>query len=298
MIGDLRCSCSATSGVFRFFPWKNVLVSYTIRKMAKFNREQSGRYVFVYRGEPVDTGELVAGIRKPARRFPGGRGAPGIFELGGRMVVCRQYLHGGWLRGITGEMFLSQGRALRELEVTAYLEEKGFPVVSPVGYVVERQASSRKLYFLSLLLPDARDLMTYFASAGRKERLRMSKRLAADLFEMGRLGVYHPDLHLRNVLVAPMGELFFLDFDKAYHKEVGSNDYERMFWRLDRFVRKYAPLFGRAIDDSERLIFLRTYERLSGDRIMNRMAQKRHKMEQTSKLGWTIDRFLYGRKKT
>ncbi len=237
--------------------------------------------------------ELVAGIQRPARRFPGGRGAPGVFELGGRTVVCRQYLHGGWLRGVTGGNFLGEDRALRELEVTAYLEERGFPVISPVGYVVEKQASSRKLYFLSFFLPDARDLMTYFASAGTRERLRMAKRLAAALFEMGRLGVYHPDLHLRNALVTPAGELFFLDFDKAYRKEVASADYERMFWRLDRFVRKYAALFGRPIDDRERLIFLRTYERLSGDRIMERMAQKRDKMDRTSKLGWTIDRMLY-----
>ena len=89
-----------------------------------------------------------------------------------------------------------------------------------------------------------------------------------------------------------------LDFDKAYRKEVASSDYERMFWRLDRFVRKYASLFGRPIDDRERLIFLRTYERLSGDRITKRMSQKRDQMNRTSKLGWTIDRLIYRRKKT
>jgi hypothetical protein len=264
--------------------------------MAEFKREREGRYTFVHRGEPVDMGELVTGIRRPARRFTGGRGAPGVFELGGRTVVCRQYLHGGWLRGVTGDSFLGEDRALREMEVTAYLEKRGFPVISPVGYVVEKQASSRKLYFLSLFLPDARDLVTYFSSAGVGERLRMSRRLAAALFEMGRLGVYHPDLHLRNTLVTPTGELFFLDFDKAYRKEATSADYERMFWRLDRYVRKYASLFGRPIDDRERLIFLRTYERLSGDSITERMAQKREKMDRASRLGWTIDRMLYRRR--
>lgn len=264
--------------------------------MAKLKREREGRYTFVYRGEPVNMGELVAGVRRPARRFPGGRGAPGVFELGGRTVVCRQYLHGGWLRGMTGGAFFGEDRAARELEVTAYLEEKRFPVVSPVGYVVERQASSRRLYFLTRFLPDGLDLVKYFATAGDRQRLRMSKRLAAALFEMGRLGVYHPDLHLRNILVTPTEEIFFLDFDKAYRKELASADYERMFWRLDRFVRKYATLFGRPIDDRERLIFLRTYERLSGDSITQGMAEKRDKMERTSKLGWTIDRLLYRRK--
>lgn len=278
------------------FPWKNLFVSYTIRKMTKFNREQSGRYAFVYRGEPVDMAEVVAGIRKPARRFPGGRGAPGIFELGGRTIVCRQYLHGGWLRGMTGGMFFGEGRALRELEVTTYLEEKGFPVITPVGYVAQRRVLSSRLYFLSVFLEGSRDLMVYFASTGRKERLRMSRMLATALFEMGRLGVHHRDMHLRNVLVREDGTLVFLDFDKAYRKEVTSDDYERVFWRLDRFVRKYSALFGRPVDDRERLIFLRTYERLSGDRIIDRMAEKRDTMERSAKLGWLIDRIFYGRK--
>lgn len=264
--------------------------------MAKFNRVQVGGYTVVYRGEQVDAAQLVAGIKNPEKRFTAGRGAPGILEIGGRTIVCRQYLHGGWLRGVTGGAFFHEGRALRELEVTAYLEEKGFPVIAPIGYVVEKQASSRRLYFLSLFLEGSRDLMTYFASAGRKERLRMSGRLAAALFEMGRLGVYHPDLHLRNVLVADDGGLVFLDFDKAYRKEVARDDYERMFWRLDRFVRKYSVLFGRPVDEMERALFLRTYERLSGDSVTDTMAQKRDKMEHASKLGWAIDRVLYGKK--
>ena len=57
------------------FPWKNVLASYTIRKMGKLKREREGRYAFVHRGESVDMAELVAGIERPARRFTGGRGA-------------------------------------------------------------------------------------------------------------------------------------------------------------------------------------------------------------------------------
>jgi len=265
--------------------------------MARFSREQNGRYTFVYRGEPVDIERLVSGVRKPARRLSAGRGAPGIFELGGRTIVCRQYLHGGWLRGITGGVFFGEDRALRELEVTTYLEEKGFPVVTPVGYVAKRQAFFSRLYFLSVFLEGSQDLMAHFASAGRKERLRMSRMLATALFEMGRLGIRHPDMHLRNVLVRENGTLVFLDFDKAYRKKVASGDYEKVFWRLDRFVRKYSALFGRPVDDRERLIFLRTYERLSGESIISRMREKRERMERSARLGWLIDRMFYGRKK-
>ena len=87
--------------------------------MAKFNRVQVGGYTVVYRGEQLDAAQLVAGINNPERRFTAGRGAPGILEIGGWPIVCRQYLHGGWFRGVTGRAFFHEGRALRGLEVTA-----------------------------------------------------------------------------------------------------------------------------------------------------------------------------------
>ncbi len=237
-------------------------------KVVQFNREQNGRYTVVYRGEPVDVAALIVKIQEPDRRLTAGRGAPGVFEFDGRALVCRQYIHGGWLRGITGMMFFGDKRASVELEITTYLEEKGFPVVTPFGFVVKEELVAKNLFFLSIFLENARDLIDHFRSAGQRGRLRMSKKLALLLFRMGRLGVYHPDLHLRNVLVSGEGELFFLDFDRAYRKEITPGDYEKMFWRLDRFVRKYSPLFGRPVDEMERLIFLRTYERLSGEKVL------------------------------
>ena len=55
---------------------------------------------------------------------------------------------------------------------------------------------------------------------------------------MGQLGIYHPDLHLQNVLVTKVGDLVFLDFDRAHRKVVTKKDMESMFWRLNRFAEK------------------------------------------------------------
>jgi hypothetical protein len=70
-----------------------------------------------------------------------------------------------------------------------------------------------------------------------------------------------------------------------------------MFWRLDRYVRKYSSLFGIPVDDKERLLFLRTFERLSGQKIISRMQENREKKERAARLGWLIDRILYSRKR-
>lgn len=266
-------------------------------KMAKFRREKAGRHILVYRGGCADIGAFIDKAMDPDRRLTAGRGAPGIFEFDGETFVIRQYLHGGWLRGITKGTFLGEKRASNELDITVYLDENRFPVVKGFGYISRKGIVANDLFFISVFATDAWDLLEYFRRSGRRERLRMAKMLAAYFFRLGDLGIYHPDLHLRNVLVDPAGGIFFLDFDKAYRKKMEPDDYEKMFWRLDRYVLKYSELFGDPVNDRERLIFLRTFERLSGYKFISRMQANRDKKERSARLGWLIDRFLYARRK-
>jgi hypothetical protein len=212
--------------------------------------------------------------------------------------VIRQYLHGGWLRGVTKGTFLGEGRAFDELDTTAYLEESGFPVEKPFGYISRRRFLANELFFITFFVDDARDLVGYFRSSDARERLRMAKKLAIYFCRLGKLGIYHPDLHLRNVLVDKDNELVFLDFDKAHPKKITLDDYEEMFWRLDRYARKYSSQFGTPINDRERTIFLRTFERISGQNITSRMQAGRVKKERSARLGWFIDRILYSRSKS
>ncbi|MBP1748008.1 MAG: Mn2+dependent serine/threonine protein kinase [Deltaproteobacteria bacterium] len=265
--------------------------------MAKFRREKCGRYILVYRGKCTDIAAFISKAMDPDRRLTAGRGAPGLFEFSGENFICRQYLHGGWLRGITKGAFMGEKRASDELDITTYLEEHGFPVVEAFGYISQKGIIANDLFFVSVFVDNARDLVEYFKSSHKRDRLRMSRKLAIYFFMLGDLGIYHPDLHLKNVLVDPAAQLCFLDFDKAYRKQIVLDDYEKMFWRLDRYVRKYSGLFGNPVDDRERLIFLRTFERLSGQKIISGMQENRVKKERSARFGWLIDRILYNRKK-
>ena len=235
--------------------------------MVKLNRGRADRYFLVYRGECADIAAFIRRAMAPDRRLMAGRGAPGVFDFDGNTFVIRQYLHGGWLRGITKGAFLGEGRAFDELDTTAYLEESGFPVVKPFGYISRRRFLANELFFITFFVDDTRDLVGYFRSSDARERLRMAKKLAIYFCRLGKLGIYHPDLHLKNVLVDKDNELLFLDFDKAHPKKITLDDYEEMFWRLDRYARKYSSKFGTPINDRERTIFLRTFERISGQKI-------------------------------
>ncbi len=265
--------------------------------MAKFKREKAGRYSIVYRGQCADIQGFIAKAISPDRRLAAGRGAPGVFEFGGKTYVIRQYLHGGWLRGITKGTFLGEKRASDELNVTSYLEDQGFPVVRPFGYISRTGMLTSELFFITFFEGDARDLVEYFRSSGERDRLRMARKLAVHFIMLGGLGIYHPDLHLKNVLVDSSARLLFLDFDKGYRKRMTPEDYERIFWRLDRYVRKYSSQFGMPINDRERIAFLRTFERLSGQKIISRMQGNRQKKERSFRIGWLIDRILYSRER-
>lgn len=264
--------------------------------MAKLNRGRADRYFLVHRGECADIAAFINRALAPDRRLTAGRGAPGVFDFGGNTFVIRQYLHGGWLRGITKGAFLGEGRAFDELDTTLYLEESGFPVVKPFGYISRRSILTNELFFITFFIDQARDLVGYFRSSHARERLRMAKKLAIYFYRLGKLGVYHPDLHLKNVLVDKDDDLLFLDFDKAHRKNITLDDYEKMFWRLDRYVRKYCEFFGHPVNDRERLIFLRTFEHFSGQKIISKMQENRDKKERSARLGWLIDRMLYKRK--
>lgn len=264
--------------------------------MAIFKREKAGPHVLVYRGRCSDAAAFVQKATKPYRRLTAGRGAPGVFDFDGKTFVVRQYLHGGWLRGITKGAFLGEQRASSELAVTVYLEENGFPAVEAYGYISRKGPISNNLFFVSVYVNNARDLVEYFRLSGTRSRLKMAGKFATYFYMLGELGIFHPDLHLKNVLVDPSHHLVFLDFDKAYRKKIDLDDYERMFWRLDRYVRKYSTQFGHPVNDRERLIFLRTFERLSGQKIIARMQGNRAKKERSARIGWLIDRILYRRK--
>ena len=110
---------------------------------------------------------------------------------------------------------------------------------------------------------------------------------------MGQLGVYHPDLHLQNVLVTKAGNLVFLDFDRAYRKTVTKKDMESMFWRLNRFAEKKENTGELVITIEEKTLFLRTFEGLAGLHIMKDMAKQLESKRLSYKLGWFLESFLY-----
>jgi hypothetical protein len=256
-----------------------------------------GNFVVTYRQGLIDPSLIMRQLSNPGETITKGRGEIKILSAGDRLLACRKYLHGGLLRGVTGDTFFSEKRAAAELKTMMFLEENDFPVVRPCGYITKNNHYTKDLYFLTFFEKNALDLLEFLKAARRKERLRAIKRLARFLFQMGELGIYHPDLHLQNVLVAKAGRLIFLDFDRAYRKVVTIKDIENMFWRLNRFTEKKEKGGEFVVTMEERTLFLRTFERLAGLQIMKDMAKQLESKRLSYKLGWFLESFLYKKKR-
>jgi hypothetical protein len=258
------------------------------------NKERFGSFVVTYRQGLIDPSLVMRQLSNFHETIAKGRGEIKILSVGDKLLACRKYIHGGLLRGITRDTFYSEKRAAAELKIMMYLEENGFSVVRPCGYITKSNLCTKDLYFLTFFEEKALDLLEFLKSAHRKERLRAIKNLARLLFRMGKLGVYHPDLHLQNVLVTKAGNLIFLDFDKAFRKVVEKKDMETMFWRLNRFAEKKINAGELAVTFEEKTLFLRTIEQLSGHRIIEDMQKKLKSKRRVFTLGWCLESLFYG----
>ena len=144
-----------------------------------------GNFVITYRQGLIDPSLMMGQLSNPVETITKGRGEIKILSVGGRLLACRKYIHGGLLRGITGDTFYSEKRAAAELKTMMFLEENGFSVVRPCGYITKNNLFTKDLYFLTFFEEKALDLLEFLKSAHRKERLHAIKNLARFLFQYG-----------------------------------------------------------------------------------------------------------------
>jgi tRNA A-37 threonylcarbamoyl transferase component Bud32 len=254
-----------------------------------------GRFLVTYYSEPVPASKLVDKILKAPALLNEGRGGIRIVEVAGRKLVCRQYLHGGLFRSFTRALFFSASRSTREVEILLHLKERGFPVITPFATITESCTFAKRLYLVTVLEEQAVNLLEYLKRSDAQARMRAIKRFAELLWGLEEAGVYHPDLHLRNVVLTTEGEMLFLDFDKAAITSIDREDAESMLWRLARFVEKMERLGELKVDEREQLLFLRTYERLSRRSMIDDMQKKMKRKGFLHRIGWFIESLLYGR---
>ena len=211
---------------------------------------------------------VLSGRNRSSRAGAAGRGAVCFFsgpELGLSFAVAvRQYRHGGLLRRLAGERFLSRHRFLRELEVHQRVLRLGVPAPQPLGVVaVSSGRWGWRGYFVSCWLPESVSLAGFLGSAPVAARLRVLASIGFRLCRLHDAGIYYTDLQVLNILVGPGPdhEVFFIDFDKSTRSSSPLTARRRRanLYRFLRSLEKFASRGGRWTA-SEQAAFLQAYE--------------------------------------
>lgn len=195
---------------------------YLISSRGVISEEQATRLVQVLR------------VSRDAAEPPtlGGRSDACVCELPslGRVFV-KHYSHGGLLRSMTGGLFLGVGRSRSQIEFEMLETVRSYGVNAPAPIaVIKRGAVMYSNWLVMEEVSQARTLVEIQKGDGDETHRAMTG-LAEQLALLIRHRVLHVDLHPGNVLVAPDGRVFVVDFDKAYFFRGGAQALRDLYLR-------------------------------------------------------------------
>jgi 3-deoxy-D-manno-octulosonic acid kinase len=199
----------------------------------------------------------------PAAGGLGGRGALRRVESPQGPLLVREYRKGGLLRRLRGRRMRGRWRPLDELVLHRRLAALGVPVPDAVGCVIRKGPTGWRGFLLLHEVEGAVDLESVLhgvaAPDGADPRhvLREAGRVVRKLHDAG---VPHPDLHPKNLLLAPGGRVLVIDLDKARPSPGVLSEAQRIdnLARLGRAIEKHR-LKGMSAGRKEALRFLEGY---------------------------------------
>jgi 3-deoxy-D-manno-octulosonic acid kinase len=169
-----------------------------------------------------------------AARQPGARALQGRAPVyaaalphGAARVVVRHSRHGGLLAPLTGDRFLRPTRAPLELAAAVRLAGAGVPTPEVVAYALYPAGPLlRRADVATREVTNARDLGDLLAEAAGEAAGTPTwvAPVAARLAALARAGAHHPDLNVKNVLLARRGDrltAYVLDVDRVRFGDLG-----------------------------------------------------------------------------
>jgi 3-deoxy-D-manno-octulosonic acid kinase len=130
-------------------------------------------------------------------------------------LVVRALMHGGLFRHITGKYFVSPARTLREIQISSFLVSRGIRTPEILGVRILEKGFFCNIDVISRLVPDSTDLLAYMETT-RDDGGQVLMESGKIIRRLHNLGVYHTDLHVKNLLLDSGKTLWILDLDKAY----------------------------------------------------------------------------------
>jgi len=198
-------------------------------------------------------------------------------SLDNESFVVRDYCHGGLFGKILRDIFWDRLRPLRELSICEAAGQSGIKTSEVIAIV--KNSILGPVYRCRLVskeISGAIDLMELLLNP-EKNKLVVRKRQIIDkvakaVKEMHDAGIYHADLHLKNILVQSAAggkvNVYMIDLDKSQqYEKISFNKRMRNIMRLDRSVEKmirnnrvkFDETYPFPISGIDKLRFLKEY---------------------------------------
>jgi Lipopolysaccharide kinase (Kdo/WaaP) family len=174
-------------------------------------------------------------------------------------IVVRHSHHGGLFAALTGDRFLAPTRAPLELRTSLRLRDAGVRTPTFVGYAVYPAGPLlRRADVVTYAIPRSLDLAAALQESNASFRVSALGATAVLLQALTAAGARHPDLNLKNVLLADGGRAgdlpiaYVLDVDRVRFGAQDSPGIARAnFDRLTASARKWRDRHDLRVSDGE-----------------------------------------------
>jgi 3-deoxy-D-manno-octulosonic acid kinase len=187
----------------------------------------------------------VDGAPEGGERVGGGRAPHPVVALpGGGRAVVREYRRGGLMRHLNRARYFVGHRAMAELRATERARAAGARVPEVLAAVERRRGIGYTASLATRWVAGAEELAGWLEGRGAEERRSVLREVGRQVGLLHAGGVGHPDLNLRNFLVAPPEAgapvVYVIDFDRAtvYGGAAPAMRRARDLRRLARSARK------------------------------------------------------------
>jgi 3-deoxy-D-manno-octulosonic acid kinase len=167
-------------------------------------------------------------------------------------------MRGGFIGKLIKDQFLYTGlentRAYRELSLLDAMYQRGLPVPRPVAAQVVKAGMHYRADFLTGLISDSTDLLTWLIHKPLPENLWYDVGKAIASLHLAQ--VYHHDLNIKNLMIDAANKIWIIDFDRCRFKQ-GEQWKMHNIARLERSLHKQArlqPSFHFSPPDWRRLL--------------------------------------------
>ncbi len=176
-------------------------------------------------------------------------------ENSSERFVIRDYRHGGLLGNLFGGVFLNGNRPLNEIHISEIVSQKNVPSAEVIAIAKRRLwGIFYKAKFISKEIYGAVDIIEFLKNSSPEFIQTYKKPVIFALVKLIRnmhdAGIYHADLHLKNILLKKdsTGEFtaYIIDLDKSV--VLGKLDIQQRIknlLRLDRSLEKLRWLSGK-----------------------------------------------------